>query len=214
MRWPQVSSCSPHFLFLLKRLTFWPRQTRQSIPGASLEKQQVLHEWFSFLSGPPWAVVRGAVWLPGRRCFLVRPHQTLSWGEQRRWWHPFLLFRFSESSLAKASQNTARVGGRGTLLGVKKVTAEASSSLQIYSGCVHFFMSSVYTESGPCFDSGRTPAVASPLVSLNPLLSPPNSSQNYILKMQILFFTSQDSKIFFFNEMASSAQNLQRVAKK
>lgn len=95
-----------------------------------------------------------------------------------------------------------------------RVTAKASSSLQIYSGCVHFFMSPVYTESGPCFNSGRTPAVASPLVSLNPLLSPPNSSQNYILKMQILFFTSQDSKIFFFNEMASSAQNLQRVAKK
>lgn len=171
---------------------------------------KTIHPWGQFrkAASPPWVVFlsvwatvssgQGSCLASWQALFLVRPHQTLSWGEQRRWWHPFLLFWFSESSLAKASQNTARVGGRGTLLGVKKVTAEASSSLQIYSGCVHFFMSSVYTESGPCFDSGRTPAVASPLVSLNPLLSPPNSSQNYILKMQILFFTSQDSKIFFF----------------
>lgn len=99
---------------------------------------KTIHPWGQFrkAASPPrvvflsvWATVssgQGSCLASWQALFLVRPHQTLSWGEQRRWWHPFLLFRFSESSLAKASQNTARVGGRGTLLGVKKVAALVS----------------------------------------------------------------------------------------
>lgn len=111
--------------------------------------------FFFLLPRPLWAVVRGAVWLPGKDSFSVKIRKTHSWDERRWWWHHILLFQLNFHSLMwqkPVKTHWERLAG-DTIRGVKNaktlVCLQKSkvASLEMYSEWVHFSTSPAYTES-------------------------------------------------------------------